>query len=51
MVIHDFDLIRIALAKFEANSPAIIDRHRPLTTPISPKLVQADAFQWTQIAK
>jgi hypothetical protein len=30
VVIHDFDFVRVALAKFETDAPAVVHRHRPL---------------------
>jgi hypothetical protein len=31
VVIHDFDVVRVALAEFETDTPTLVDRHRPLS--------------------
>src|SRR5580704_3355930 len=51
MVVNYFDIVRVALAKFETNPPAVIHCHRPLPAPVAFEFVQADAFQRAQIAK
>jgi hypothetical protein len=51
MVIYDLDVVSVALAKFETNTPAIVDRHRPLPPPIALELMEADALQRTEIAE
>ena len=49
MIIHDFNVVRVALAEFETNAPALVHPDRPLSSSIA--LVQAHAFQRTEIAK
>ena len=51
MVIDDLDRVGMALAKFEADTPALVDRHRPLAAAVTLELVEADASQWAQIVK
>src|ERR1700731_3461630 len=51
VIIHDFDLVCVALAKFETNAPAVVHRHRPLSASIAFEFVQAQAFQRTEIAE
>jgi hypothetical protein len=45
VVIHDFDFVRVAFAKFETNAPAVVHRHRPFSAPIAFELVQATLFK------
>jgi hypothetical protein len=40
MIIDDLDPIGIALAIFEANTPALVDRHRPLPASVTLELVE-----------
>jgi hypothetical protein len=51
VTIHDFNLVRVAFAKLETNAPTVVHRHRPLSSSIALKFVQAHAFQRTEIAK
>jgi hypothetical protein len=51
VVIDDLDLVGVALAKFEADTPALVDRHGSLIPAVALELVQANVFQWAQIAK
>jgi hypothetical protein len=51
VIIDDLDVVGIALAKFEADTPALVDRHRPLSPPVTFELVKADASQRTQIVE
>src|SRR4051812_5224017 len=50
-VVHELDVVSVALAEFETNAPTVIDRHSPLAPPIALGLVKANAFQWTKIAE
>ena len=50
MVIDDFDLMGVALAKFEADTPACVDGHGPLVFTIALELVQAHALKRTEVA-
>ncbi len=51
MIIHDFDVEGIALAKLKTDSPRPVHCHGPLTLTIAPKFVQPDALQRTKILK
>jgi hypothetical protein len=44
MVIYDFDLVRVNLAKFEANAPTVVHRHRPLSSSIAYAFRLGDAM-------
>src|SRR5260370_42661608 len=51
MIIDDLDLVGVALAKFETNSPSRIHGHRPLAPALTLKLVQADALKRTEVVQ
>jgi hypothetical protein len=51
VIIDDFDVERIAFAELKANTPAVVDRHRPLLFPFAFQLVQPDASQRTEVLK
>jgi hypothetical protein len=42
VVINNLDVVGVAVAKFETNSPTAIDDHRPLTFAFAFELVQAN---------
>jgi hypothetical protein len=45
MVIDDLNLVSVTFAEFKTDTPAIVDRHRPLALAIALELVKTDAFQ------
>jgi hypothetical protein len=51
MIIRDFDLVSVALAEFETNPPAFVDRHCPLSSPVALEFVKSHAFQRTEITE
>ena len=51
MVVDDLNVVRIAFPKLEANPPALIHGHRPLTSSSTFELVQPGALEWTQVLK
>ena len=51
MIVDDLDVLRIAFPELEADPPALVHRHRPLTFSSTFEFVQADTLQWTQILK
>ena len=44
MIIYDFDFVGVALAEIEANSPAVVNRHRPLPPAVAFELVKPTLF-------
>jgi hypothetical protein len=46
VVVDDLNLISVALAELEANSPWPVDRHRPLQLAAALELMQADTLEW-----
>jgi hypothetical protein len=38
MVVDDFDIEGVAIAKGKAKSPGTVNRHRPLSFPVAPEL-------------
>jgi len=51
VVIHDLDVVDVALAEIETDKPTIIVRQRPLLPLITSGLVQRNTFQRTEIAE
>jgi hypothetical protein len=51
VIVDNLDVISITLPKFEANAPPRIYGHGPLTLPLAPEFVEADALERTQILK
>jgi len=51
VVVDDFDLVSVALAKLKTNTPALVDRHCPLPSAIALKLVQSDTLQRAEIVE
>jgi hypothetical protein len=51
MIIDDLNVMSVALAKLEANAPALIHGHCPLIFTFTPELVQANAFEWAEVAE
>jgi hypothetical protein len=51
VIVDDLDVERIAIAEFKADTPTVVDRHRPLLFPRALQFVQSNAPQWTEILK
>jgi hypothetical protein len=51
MVIDNLDIERVAIAELEANTPAGVDRHRPLPFACALQFMQPNAPQRAQILK
>src|SRR5688572_14961597 len=51
VVVDDLDVIRVTPSKLEANPPTSVHRHCPLISSLDFELVQAHAFQRTEIAQ
>jgi hypothetical protein len=49
MIVDDLDFKGVAPAERKADAPSGIHGHRPLAASLSPQLVQADAFERTEI--
>src|SRR5882724_13529130 len=43
VIVDDLDIVGVPVMEREADPPACVDRHRPLTAPIAFQLVQPDA--------
>jgi hypothetical protein len=51
VIVDDFDIESVALAKLKANPPALIDCHSPLLLSIALELMEPEASEWTEILK
>src|SRR4051812_17649800 len=49
MIIHDLDIVGVALAELEANAPSGIYGHRPLLPAFALELVESHAFQRAEV--
>jgi hypothetical protein len=51
MIVNDLDVESVAVRELETQTPAPIDRHRPLIPPASLQLVKPDAPQITEFGE
>src|SRR6266545_6708115 len=49
VIVDDFDIVGVPLAKLEANPPTVVYAHGPLSLPIAFQLVQPDALEGAQV--
>src|SRR5262245_37287890 len=49
VIVHDLDLVRVALAELEADPPRSVHGHRPLTPALTLELVQPNAPERAEI--
>jgi hypothetical protein len=48
VIVDDFDIVGVSVAKYEADAPRSIDGHSPLLAPPALELVEANALQLTE---
>jgi hypothetical protein len=51
VVVDDFDIAGVTVAKLKTDSPSCIDCHRPLSLSIALQRMQSDALEWAEIGQ